>query len=200
MLTSYVPIVLHQVAKNGPELSQWYRDYVKEAAAQFEKGDSAPSGAAGSLTPGLSRLVSSLPESERATVLRELDSYSAHLRNLASTSTTRMRDDVAAAKDQKTSSTPQKPTTIGPGMFLAKWQSYINATSITPLTNEGGVRSGSDASVRASSRLQPDGSKDGLNLVTASKEHDSEPPKCETTVRLLLPKFRGILQEQLNIR
>ena len=191
---------LHQVAANGKELSQWYKEYTQKAAAQFRRHDSNDetgqnAEGAGMLTEELSKLVSELSTSDRDAVENEINAHSAHLDAISAKSASRMNADIAADSKGPDSTASQTSYTAGPGIYLARWTSLINATTITPLTMESGLRSGGDASVRNASGLESTGAKD---VPDTEKEELERPPKCSTTTRLLLPRFKKILQKRMG--
>lgn len=184
---------IHQVFKNGKELSQWYLDYAKHAAIQYRQNrDDSPSAsedgiaAAGDLTQDLSKLISALPDDERSLVCSELDKYAEYLQRLTKESQARLKTVV------KNSMTEKSEISYGPGTFLAKWQALINATPITPATAKGEVRHGGTESVQEATRIDVDGSKKGSSL-PLRKNTDPQPPDVSNTLRLLLPDFRKLL-------
>lgn len=132
---------LHQVAKNGGDVTQWYRDYVKLAVSNFRPPSSdADMGAsgAGNLTEDLNNLFKTLSAEEQSKVKDALDAHTKYLTALHEASDQRMR----------TILSNQTSTDLGPGMYLSRWQDLLDRTLITPLTPEGPVRTGADASVK----------------------------------------------------
>lgn len=184
---------IHQALKNGKELSQWYLDYAKHAAAQYRQESRDPSSTgdegslgAGDLTETLSNLVSDLSDEDRLAVTRELDEYARYLQTLSEESQKRMKAVVKSCEDG------ESDLSYGPGTFLAKWQALINDTIITPATAKGKVRHGGSDSVQEATRIDVDGSKKGG---TSSLQHntDPQPPDVSNTIRLILPGFREVL-------
>jgi hypothetical protein len=140
---------LHQVAKNGKEVTRWFREYAHAAASQFQvpgghPSDLAASPAAGSMTATLNSLVSNLADSDRAQVMPELDAHARYLAALQSSSRSRL-DAVASHSNASTA--------YGPGTYLARWQSLLDTTAITPLTTNGQVRYGKDVEVKEASKV-----------------------------------------------
>jgi hypothetical protein len=189
---------LHQVAKNCPEVTQQYKEYIHSSASHFrpppqeksndqKKTTSQLHSNAGSMTPQLQKLYSELPDESRQAVSDALENQAAYLFALYCASRDRMRsalaDDTAA------------PT--GPGMYLAKWQTLLDSTPITPESAEGPVRSGKDSSVKE---------KASVGVEQATKEQASlpgfldngeipDPPDVKIVVDLLGPKFQEIVAQ-----
>ncbi|KAL8792218.1 MAG: hypothetical protein Q9195_005174 [Heterodermia aff. obscurata] len=187
---------IHQALKNGKELHEWYLGYAKHAAARYrqrnndvqplndtpEDGDAA----AGDLSKQLSDLCSALSDQDRTTVYSELDEHAEYLHSLNQESHRRLKMVV------QNSGTEKSEISYGPGTFLAKWQAYINATSITPATAEGEVRHGGSDSVQEATSVDVDGSKKGTSL-PLRENTDPLPPNVGNTLRLLRPGFRELL-------
>ncbi|KAL2062310.1 hypothetical protein VTL71DRAFT_6576 [Oculimacula yallundae] len=205
---------IHQVCKNGPELSTWYKEYARNSAAQFRVSDQKENttsdiGGAGKLTSRLEEAISQLPEKQRSQILSECDAYAAYHLHLATTS----KSDMIFEKDTKpvpgklkrafTSSKPatreQSPTRPGPGpgpgMFLRRWQAYVNATAITPATLDGKVRYGGDIDVVTAGRIPKSGAAKDAQVEAAGDKEVKDAPKCNRTVELLGVSFREILRE-----
>lgn len=188
---------INQALKNSKELKEWYLPYVKHAAAQYRQktdGHPAPSdngvAAAGDMTPELDTLVANLSEEDRKTVIKQLDAHAEYLQALARVSEQRLKTVV------KNTAKGKSEVSYGPGMFLAKWQSFMDETHITPATPEGPVRYGGSDSVVEATRIDVDGSRKGA---TASIEKTgvsgSKAPDVGTTIQLLQPGFRKLLEK-----
>lgn len=185
---------IHQALKNGKELTQWYRGYAKHAAAQYrQKSGDIPVtkigvAAAGDLTPALEDLVSKLAEEDVKTVAKELDAHGEYLRELSKASENRMKAVI------KNMAAERSDMTYGPGIFLAKWQALMDATSITPATAEGPIRHGASDSVKEATRVDVDGTRKGTSAPLDEKEaSDSTPPDVTRTLRLLQSGFKELL-------
>ena len=179
---------IHQVLKNGKELNRWYLEYAKHAATQYRQRNpsSTALAGAGNLTKDLEQLVLALSENDRPIVIKELDAYAHYLQNLNKKSEARMKMVVKNCQDGQSS------VSCGPGTFLAKWQTLIDETPITPETPDGCVRYGGSDSVQEATRVDVDGSKKG-STATPRENTNSKPPNVSNTLRLLLPGFRKIL-------
>lgn len=186
---------IHQALKNGKELTQWYHAYVKHAAVQYRQNtENAPAplehvvAAAGDLTPELQDMMSKLPEEDKETVVGELDAHAEYLKALTQASKESMKIVVKNIAEGKSE------VSHGPGIFLAKWQSLMDATLITPATPEGPVRTGGSDSVKEATRVDVDGSKKGARSLIDTKEAANlKPPGVNATIRLLQPSFRDLL-------
>lgn len=209
---------IHQVCKNGPELSAWYKEWIRSSSAHFRvsyqnenASPGADAGGAGKLTPHLQTAVSQLPEKERAQVLEECDAYASYHAHLSSASLSDMVFDVEpappprrlrkaftslhASKPAIREPSPTRPSP-GPGMFLRRWQAYLNATAITASRLGGPVRYGGDEDVVAAGRVPKSGpAKDGPAHLAGDTQAPDVAPKCARTVELLGGRFREILRE-----
>jgi hypothetical protein len=134
---------LHQMAKNGGEVTEQYRVYTKATAAQFKPNTtSSPSTSppdesnqgAGAMTPHINALISSLPEAEKEAVVGALDLYAGYLSALSSVTSDRLSSSIFGSASSTASA--------GPGAFLARWQRLLDATPTTPVTANGKVRYG----------------------------------------------------------
>lgn len=196
---------IHQICKNGPELSEWYSEYAKAVAQEFRnrsgqsgKDDSADGGA-GRLSSSLSSALSKLSEKQQRDILSECDAHAEYLQKLSALSESRMKNAItytAPSKGGTGSKTKDSNNTsgAGPGMFLKRWQAYINETVITSNSIDSPLRHGGDESVVDAGRSNSDGIA-GKVRVAAAKSEDAKPPKCHRTVELLASQFRNMLRE-----
>lgn len=187
---------IHQVLKNGKDLSKWYRAYAEHAAKQYKQetflprpDDHPTNNAAGDFTPQLESLFGTLSDDDKSKVLKEADKHAKYLSSLAETSTRRMKTVIGQL------SLPESDTMLGPGMFISRWQALMDEAPITPAQPEGPVRHGKDASVKDATRVDTDGSKKGT-VGVQEKVQDSivPPPDVSYSVRLLTPGFRDTLK------
>ena len=185
---------IHQVCKNGKELTQWYQEYTGNAAAQYkqnnrpEGGNSNTGSAAGDMTPVLVALVSKLSEEDRLKSVKELDAHAVYIATVNASSEERMKLVIENSAQGKSE------LIHGPGTFLTRWQDLIDSTSITPATPDGPVRSGASHSVKEAARIDVDGSKKAA-LTSLKVVEDEKPaaPDVSETIRLLLPGFKEAL-------
>ncbi|KIW93440.1 uncharacterized protein Z519_06045 [Cladophialophora bantiana CBS 173.52] len=221
-------VFMHQCAKNDKELTGWYLDWAKNAAAHFRQEPGGThsdvvkhgKGGAGNLTPALHDLFSSLPQETQSRILPILDSHSefldkmheqslARLANVlksppsknpaiakifsanhsthssrhssrpsspappfdrserpatptstpAPTSFPTMASESDTAREIKENPPPEVSSNPGPGAFLARWQALLDATPITPLSQQGSLKAASSPEVVQASATDVDGSK-----------------------------------------
>jgi len=183
---------LHQVAKNGREVTEQFRTYAKEAAAEFrdpmppliskvnsdasevlqESADSTED--AGAMTAPLTALFRSLSEADQKAVLKALDAHSAYLSSLKASSTARMKSILANNAE----------TAYGPGIYLARWHALLDSTLITPATAKGRFRTGKEVK------------EQGDSSVVKNKEKGDVPevPDVSVVVKALGGEFKEILK------
>lgn len=193
-------VFIHQALKNGKELSQWYHEYASHAIEQYKQTqvkDKAADGgtAAGDLTHCLNKLVSKLSKDQQQQIHRQLDHRAAFLDGLSQQSKARM-DRTIRASLASDKSDPEPEVERSPGMFLLKWQYFIDRTPITPGTGNGPPRTGSSDSVVDATAVDVDVEKPLVTYQGSSNAGDSslEPPDVSTVIRLLAPGFREELQ------
>ncbi|KAL2352902.1 PX-associated-domain-containing protein [Cryomyces antarcticus] len=182
---------LHQVAKNGKDVTTWFQEYAHEAAGQFRQQQSQSNGASdlavGSMTSALDSLLSKLSDQDRQTVLRDVDAHVQYIASLSSASSARLKAVTAGSGK----------TPYGPGMYLARWQSLLDATPITPATPEGPVRRGKSTEVKDAARVDVDGERKGAvdarGEAKVVRGKQPEAPNVGETTRLLGKDFREIL-------
>ncbi|KXT03840.1 hypothetical protein AC578_8908 [Pseudocercospora eumusae] len=186
---------LHQVAKNGKEMTGWWREYVHMAAAHFRNDTKPPQSnsvvhdemATGGLQEALEEAFTNLSDGDQKAVKAEMDAWSQYIDDLHTSSATRI---ASVIKRDKT-------TPFGPGAYLARWQQLLDDTQITPEKSIGPVRYGSSESVREQGRKDIEGQDAGLvseqHVEKAVGDKLPQPPKADVTSRLLWPKFREAL-------
>lgn len=183
---------IHQFAKNGKEMTVWWKDYVHMAAANFRKDEKPPSSESivsdklttGGLQDVLEKAFhNDLSKSDQKIVQAELDAWTKYIDELHNASTAR----ISSVIKRTHSSTP-----FGPGAYLARWQQLLDDTSITPATANGIVRHGADRSVKEDSRANIEGHNVTEEQAVGEKLLPT-PPRCETVSTLLWPKFREAL-------
>jgi len=174
---------LHQMAKNGGDVTEQYREYVKNAAANFRVQDedvtADPSNIPSSvLTAHLTSLVHELPSDTRPRVLDALDSYSAYLTALSSVSYDRLSATLDGGNPP-----------VGPGTYLARWINLMKLEPSTPLDPEGKPRYGVVRVLHG-----------GETLAEIPDEHDErwrwpDLPSINVVVDACGDKFKGVLGE-----
>ncbi|KAL8998627.1 MAG: hypothetical protein Q9169_002378 [Polycauliona sp. 2 TL-2023] len=190
-------VFIHQALKNGKELSQWYHDYALHAIEQYKQtqvNDHADGTAAGDLTSCLNDLISKLSNDQQQEVRGQLDQHAAFLDGLAQQSKVRMDGTIRAslAPDNADSSDVDG----SPGMFLLKWQHFIDQTPITPGPGNGPPRTGASDSVVDATAVDVDGERPAVAVPQSSKVGGSslEPPDVSVVIELLEPGFKDELQ------
>lgn len=205
---------LHQLCKNGPELIGWYKEFISNCAVRFridDDGENIETGGAGKLNTQLNELVSNLSEQQKSQVLAECDAYAIYLSDLAKASEADMKfeplknPELASKRfmgiRSSRSSTPKtsrEPSPVrtepGPGMFLRRWQAYVNETVITPARPNGPMRYGSDHEVISAGRV--------ANISISAKKQKladlvevKHAPSCTKTVQFLGKGFKELLKE-----
>jgi len=188
---------LHQVSKNGKEVTQWFKDYCLAAASQFRTPDPASAGLDKALTTSLSSAFSALQQPQQTAIRTELDAYATYLTELKTGSRARIS---AVIRNE---SAHKSTTAYGPGSYLAKWQDLLDSTVITPDKPQGPTRKGGSRSVKAASSRDVDGKipaeGGGRDEAEAERIVERETPRApETgeTVKALGGRFRELLVER----
>lgn len=196
-------VFIHQALKNGKELSQWYHEYAYHAVEQYkqiENTDTSTAGhtAAGDLTNCLDDLVSKLSEGQQQKVLEQLDCHVVFLESLARQSKARMDNTIRASLDPQNSNDGVKGS---PGMFLLKWQQFIDYTAITPGPGNGPPRSGKSESVVDATAVDIDGEKPATTYrAKAPEQQHLKPPDVNVVIELLEPGFKAEMQRLITVK
>ena len=192
---------LHQVAKNGKEVTSWWRDYVHLAASHFRRNETPPASlslvsptmSTGGIQTGLENAFNNLSARDQEAVKTELDAHKNYIDDLHEASAARIR-----AVINRWHSTP-----FGPGAYLARWQQLMDNTAITPKGFQGPVRYGTNKKFDHSDI--PEDELDPAHEIKFRAESQAEnivsrslptPSKAETTLTLLGNKFRELLVSQ----
>lgn len=186
---------LHQVAKNGKEVTSWWREYVHMAAAQFKRDEKPPptesvvpeEKATGGAEKAMVEAFAHLPSDDQTAIKAEIAAYEQYLDDLHAASAARI-----SAVIKRTHSAP-----YGPGAYLARWQHLMDTTIITPCKQKGPVRYGGSKSVKEEGRKDVDGNEAGFvteeQAEKAVGERTPDVPSVERTVKCLGGKFREVL-------
>ncbi|KAK8221404.1 PX-associated-domain-containing protein [Phyllosticta capitalensis] len=176
---------LHQVAHNGVDIRERYRMYAHEIRDLFQQPEGAHEGA-GAMTPTLEKILASLSEGDRQTVLRAVDSHSSYLSGLQAASTERMKSILSRGHR----------TDHGPGQYLAKWQHLMDSAVIQPATPNGPLRSGKSKDVKEASQMDVDGVYRGSVIVGKEAEGRQklpDPPNVDVVYGLMGSQYREAL-------
>lgn len=211
---------------------------------------SAPLPHAGDLTASLDELFQTLSEEKQKHYVEVLDQHAAYLDSLHTASANRLqavvdsppskhpvfhhslfKQNSASLPGSRSASPGPTPTVrgleadAGPGAFLARWQSLLDASEITPSHESGHVRTGSSFSVLKAGRVGADtiredgdaehsGDKDSADTEDSDDEdvfeeaHEKldqaglpeaqkrKAPDVKGLVEELLPGFREILAKK----
>lgn len=186
---------LHQVAKNGKEVISWWKEYVHMAAGQFRSTQKPPPSnavvsdemAMGGVRESLNSAFSAFTEEDKKAVQSELDAHHVYLHDLHAASALRISSVI-----KRTRSTP-----FGPGAYLARWQSLLDSTLITPASPKGPIRRGANKSVREEGRKDVEGNEAGFvtedEVEKAVDQVTPDAPSVDETLRLLGSRFKEAL-------
>ncbi|KAF2721279.1 hypothetical protein K431DRAFT_224735 [Polychaeton citri CBS 116435] len=186
---------LHQVAKNGTEVTRWWQEYIHMAVAQFRMKEKTPDSQAaiskrvedGGARDAIQVAFSDLSQPDQEAIKTELSAQSKYLDDLHAASAARI-----ASVIKRQYSTP-----YGPGAYLARWQNLLDSTLVTPEKVKGPVRTGHSRSVKEEARKDADGQKTGSiseeAVEKAVEEKTPEAPSTEKTWELLGSRYKEIL-------
>lgn len=179
---------LYQIAKNGPEVTEWFRQYALKFISEFQRA-SGTAGGAGAMDPTLDSLFGKLSPEERESAIKTLDAHSIYLDNLHESSSARMNSILSCSSR----------TQCGPGMYIAKWLALIGSTPITPATPTGPLRSGKSKDVQEAAQIDVDGQKKGSSVALDGEgkgdQNIPDAPDVDGIVRLLAAEYRKALAE-----
>jgi Domain of unknown function in PX-proteins (DUF3818) len=222
---------IHQLSKNGQEVTGWYLEWCHKAAAQFRRKEEVKEKqGAGDLTQSLNDLFDSLPQGKKKKISSLLDQQSEYIAEMHASSRQRLEAVLRSppsnnpsisrifsnhfsrpssrssspARDQEQDANsdvvPKVKSDPGPGAYLARWQSLLDSTLITPSTSEGPVRRAGSDTVVEDSTVDVDGEKlvefdepGQRKLVTGMKAHK---PDVGIILQEMLPAFKKILAEK----
>jgi hypothetical protein len=122
----------HQLVMNGGAVATQYRSYAKTAATHFKVPEEDMNRQSGStiasttLNAHLSAIVAELSTEDRKKATSSLDDYAAYLSALSAVSADRLNGLMEGDNPP-----------VGPGAFLARWNTLMEAEPSTPLEPEG---------------------------------------------------------------
>ena len=195
---------IHQALKNSKDLFELYHKYAAHAAEQYKRKPSndISIAAAGDFTPHLNSLISSTPEASRAKIFAEIDAHASYLSKLSESSSASMKSIILNlnSSDHDKDDSRKSGTISGPGIYLARWQSLMDQTSITPATAGGQVRRGGSLSVQDATRVDIDGQKKGGSGRIGVDHRDGtsgglDPPDVSETIKALGDGFKKLLRD-----
>ncbi|KAL9581692.1 MAG: hypothetical protein Q9203_005795 [Teloschistes exilis] len=213
----YAIHAISQYKQQQQQQQQQQQDPQTNPEPESGEEDTKTASAAGDFTPFLTSLLSSIQNSnDHQKCLTQIDAHASFLDSLAQKSKKSMDATVRAslATTQSSSSPPNTASSNNaaeerergsPGIFLLKWQHFIDATPITPGPNDGKPRTGKSKSVKVMSAVDVEGS---VGAAAAAGElggdgdgdGDLEPPDVRRVLEVLGPGFREELGRLVDSR
>ncbi|GKT48120.1 uncharacterized protein ColSpa_08301 [Colletotrichum spaethianum] len=174
---------LHAVGKNCPEVMNQFRAWSKDSLVAFHKTNKGGE----SIESQLSGIFSRVPDRTKEALIPIIDAHTAYLRELDELSLARMQAIVDGGSSNM----------AGPGVYLARWQSLMDETLITPARPIGPVRQGKDVKALPAQGKRGSASSDGNDVVAAVKKMSissfPEAPDVQPVIRALAPMFKKTL-------
>ncbi|KAI4098813.1 MAG: hypothetical protein L6R37_006301 [Teloschistes peruensis] len=216
----YHVYAIHAISQYKQQQQPQRQQQQQKATSESEQGeeDTKTASAAGDFTPLLTSLLSSLRNSnDHQKCLTQIDAHASFLDILAQRSKKSMDATVRAslATTQSSSSSPntaspsnaaEEKARGSPGIFLLKWQHFIDVTPITPGPNDGKPRAGKSKSVKVISAVDVEGN---VAAVAAAGEvgddgngdgdGELEPPDVRRVLEVLGPGFREELARLVDL-
>ena len=189
---------LHQVAKSGKDVTVWWQDYARMAVGQFKATEEPPTSeavvsermASGGIRQTMDDAFAALSDADKSAVQAELDAHQKYLNDLHTASATRISSVIKRSR-----STP-----FGPGAYLARWQSLLDSTLITPAAPKGPVRRGGNKSVKEEGRKDIEGNDAGFvtedDVEKVVNQATPDAPSVERTLSLFGARFREALANE----
>ncbi|KAM0300380.1 hypothetical protein HYE67_010426 [Fusarium culmorum] len=198
---------VHAFAKSCPDVWQEMKSWTQDAVLKFRQERNPMSVAKGEdldktnngtanmsvMDDKLNKLFQSIPEKSQKDVLNALDNHAAYLAQVEALSLCRLQ--------RLIDSDDSEPGNMsGPGMYLSRWQSLLEATPITPATPKGPVRHGKDVkNAITMGKIGVEGTEEGreqtLKAAKEEAEEGPEAPNVDVVVGVMADGFRKILQE-----
>ncbi|KAG6031433.1 hypothetical protein E4U19_008071 [Claviceps sp. Clav32 group G5] len=150
---------VHALARQCPDVWESFRVWAKNTLVQFQardtdsgsdgdgNGDGDGHHGGGAATPSilatLNKLYTALDADTQSQVRTAIDSHVAYLSTQTLVSQARLQYLVTASQSDSSGG-----STVGPGVYLSRWQSLLDETPITPSQRKGPVRCGRDVKYR----------------------------------------------------
>ncbi|KAF5678305.1 hypothetical protein FHETE_1279 [Fusarium heterosporum] len=201
---------VHAFAASCPDVWEEMRKWTNDAVLKFRQerkpveetgkdknGDSGKksNGIVGmsAMEQQLDKLFQSVSEKSQNDILKTLDNHAAYLAQVEALSLCRLQRIID-------SDDSESGNMSGPGMYLARWQSLLEATAITPATPKGPVRHGKDVkNALTMGKTGAEGTEQGRGeaVQAALEEVDEGPeaPDVDVVIREMADGFRKLLQE-----
>ncbi|QPC77069.1 hypothetical protein HYE68_007821 [Fusarium pseudograminearum] len=198
---------VHAFAKSCPDVWKEMKNWTQDAVLKFRqernpvsvaKGEDSGKTSNGTanmsvMDEKLNKLFQSIPKKSQKDVLNALDNHAAYLAQVEALSLCRLQ--------RLIDSDDSEPGNMsGPGMYLSRWQSLLEATPITPATPKGPVRHGKDVkNAITMGKIGVEGTEEGreqtLKAAKEEAEEGPEAPNVDVVVGAMADGFRKILQE-----
>jgi hypothetical protein len=207
---------LHQFAENCTDVREKFRLWANGTIHLFRDANKAEaadstgpgSGAAGAMNCPLQGIFRQLPAETRKSVLITLDSHAEYLSEASKVSAERMQRVLDALNESSNKDGGSKRNTprgssegddmSGPGVYLMRWESFLDSTLITPATPHGPVRTGKDVKgEKVSGKTGADGVKDGWDAGAIARQEDStvpQAPDVSIVMEALGESFRDVVR------
>ncbi|KAG6258112.1 hypothetical protein E4U24_003187 [Claviceps purpurea] len=143
---------VHALASQCPDVWESFRVWAKNTLVQFQARDTDSGGgsdgngdgqhgaaASPSILDALNNLYTALDPDTQTKVRAAIDSHAAYLSIQTLVSQARLQYLVTASQSDSSGG-----STVGPGVYLSRWQSLLDETPITPSQRKGPVRCGRD--------------------------------------------------------
>jgi hypothetical protein len=201
---------VHAFAASCPDVWEEMRKWTTDAVLKFRqerkpvekasKGETEESSKTSNGTVDMStmeeqleKLFQSVSEKSQKDILSALDNHAAYLAQVEALSLCRLQRIID-------SDDSESGNMSGPGMYLSRWQSLLEATAITPATPKGPVRHGKDVkNALTMGKIGVEGTEKGreeaLQAAVEEAEEGPEAPDVDVVVRELADGFRKLLQE-----
>ncbi|KAG5961156.1 hypothetical protein E4U57_007813 [Claviceps arundinis] len=137
---------VHALAHQCPDVWESFRVWAKNTLVQFRAKGTEPAAGGGdtpSILDTLNNLYTALDPDMQTQVRAAIDSHAAYLSTQTLVSQARLQYLVTASQSDSSGG-----STVGPGVYLSRWQSLLDQTPITPSRRKGPVRCGRDVKYR----------------------------------------------------
>lgn len=200
---------VHAFAKSCPDVWKEMKKWTQDAVLKFrQERRSVNKGNVGknedsektngtvemsTMDEKLNKLFQSVPEKSQKDILNALDNHAAYLAQVEALSMCRLQRLIDSDDSDSGNMT-------GPGMYLSRWQSLLEATPITPATPKGPVRHGKDVkNAITMGKIGVEGTEEGreqaLQAAKEEAEEGPEAPNVDVVVEAMVDGFRKLLQE-----
>ncbi|PNY27521.1 Uncharacterized protein TCAP_02554 [Tolypocladium capitatum] len=204
LLYRWVSVVAGGCPDVWGELREWAREAMGRLRMEEDKGqDKEPR----SMADSLNDLFASLRPATRAVVLEAIDAHAAYLATLNNVSLAQLQYLITStwtvsdcsSSSSNSSSGGGGGSTTGPGVYLARWQSLLDSTPITPAAPHGPLRHGRD--VRHATTMGKTGVGGRMPEADASREeYGPAAPDVDVVVRALGGGFGDVVREMARDR